>query len=334
MTIGTYIRIKKVERGGQMAAGEEILRIFPDYMRQLWREVAGRTSQLQEIRLRSGREVIIVMNGDERYLSSKGQVISDIRSAVRVTEQDMEAILNHICDYSVYAFCDEIRQGFLTIPGGHRVGMAGQVILEENGTIRNMKHIRYMNIRISHEIKGAADLVMPYLYENRQLLNTLLISPPGCGKTTLLRDMIRQIADGNRYSRGMNVAVVDERSEIAGCYMGCPQNDLGVRTDVLDACPKVAGMMMLLRSMAPQVVAVDELGSEEDIRAVSQVMQCGSRMLATVHGESLQEIREKEFLKDLVRRQVFGRYVMLERRDGTCRVKSIYDRGFRICYGS
>ena len=156
-----------------MAAGEEILRIFPDYMRQLWQEVSGRAGELQEIRLRSGREVIVVMNGDERYISSGGQVVPDIRSAVRMTEQDMEAILNHICDYSVYAFCDEIRQGFMTIPGGHRVGMAGQVILEENGTIRNMKHIRYMNVRISHEIKGAADLVMPYLYENGNLLDTL-----------------------------------------------------------------------------------------------------------------------------------------------------------------
>lgn len=317
-----------------MAASEEILRIFPDYMRYLWQGISGRAEELQEIRLRTGREVIVVINGKERYLSSGGQVVSDIGTAIRVTEQDMEAILNHICDYSVYAFCDEIRQGFLTIPGGHRVGMAGQVILEENGTIRNMKHIRYMNIRISHEIKGAADMVMPYLYENRKLLNTLLISPPGCGKTTLLRDMIRQIADGNRFSEGMNVAVVDERSEIAGCYMGCPQNDVGVRTDVLDACPKVTGMMMLLRSMAPQVVAVDELGSEEDIRAVSQVMQCGSRMLATIHGDSLEEIRNKDFLKDLIRRQAFGRYIMLGRLDGICRIKAIYDRGFRICYGS
>lgn len=317
-----------------MAASEEILRIFPDYMRYLWQGISGRAEELQEIRLRTGREVIVVINGKERYLSSGGQVVSDIGTAIRVTEQDMEAILNHICDYSVYAFCDEIRQGFLTIPGGHRVGMAGQVILEENGTIRNMKHIRYMNIRISHEIKGAADMVMPYLYENRKLLNTLLISPPGCGKTTLLRDMIRQIADGNRFSEGMNVAVVDERSEIAGCYMGCPQNDVGVRTDVLDACPKVIGMMMLLRSMAPQVVAVDELGSEEDIRAVSQVMQCGSRMLATIHGDSLEEIRNKDFLKDLIRRQAFGRYIMLGRLDGICRIKTIYDRGFRVCYGS
>lgn len=162
-------------------------------------------------------------------------------------------------------------------------------------------------------------------------MDTLLISPPGGGKTTLLRDMIRQISDGNRFSAGINVAVVDERSEIAGCYMGCPQNDVGIRTDVLDACPKVLGMMMLLRSMSPEAVAVDELGGEEDIRAVSQVMQCGSRILATIHGASLQEIREKEFLTALIQRQAFGRYVLLGRKDGNCRVEAIYDRGFRSC---
>ncbi len=317
-----------------MAAAEEILRIFPDYMRYLWKNAAQKAEGLQEIRLRTGREIIVVMNGRERFLDKAGQIVPDVKTAVRVTEQDMEAILNHICDYSVYAFSDEIRQGFLTMPGGHRVGMAGQVILEENGMVRNMKHIRYMNIRISHEIKGAADSAMPYLYENGKLLNVLLISPPGCGKTTLLRDMIRQIADGNRFAGGMNVAVVDERSEIAGCYMGCPQNDVGMRTDILDACPKVIGMMMLLRSMSPQVIAVDELGSGEDIRAVGQAMQCGSRILATVHGDSLQEIREKDFLEDFIRRQLFGRYIILGKTEGMCRIESIYDRGFRLCYGS
>ena len=196
-----------------------------------------------------------------------------------------------------------------------------------------MKYIRSMNIRISHEIKGVADRVMPYLYENGRVVNTLLISPPGCGKTTLLRDMVRQIADGGRYAPGMNVAVVDERSEIAGCYMGCPQNDVGMRTDVLDACPKVTGMMMLLRSMAPQVVAVDELGSEADIQAMCQVMQCGIQMIATIHGDSMEEISRKEFLRDVMKQQLFGRYLLLEKTNGRCRIKAIYDRGFHVCYG-
>lgn len=316
-----------------MVAGEEILRLFPDYMRNRWEKVTARVNEIQEIRFRAGKAIMVIMNGKEYFVREDGQISADDREACRMTAQDMEAILNHICGYSLYAFADEMKQGFITVPGGHRVGMAGQVILEADGRIRNMKYIRSMNIRVSHEIKGAADVVLPYLYEKRSLLNTLIISPPGGGKTTLLRDMVRQISDGNRYSEGRNVAVVDERSEIAGCYMGCPQNDVGMRTDVLDACPKVMGMMMLLRSMTPQVVAVDELGSEEDIRALKQVMQCGIRVMATIHGDSLEEISRKEFLQEILKQKAFGRYIILERKEGNGRVKVMYDRGFHICYG-
>lgn len=314
-----------------MAKNEEVLHIFPDYMRDKWRNVANKADILQEIRLRMGREAILLMENKEYYLSEEGQVIDNKKEAYHITERDMEAILNHICDYSVYAFSDEIRQGFLTIPGGHRIGLAGQVILKETGDIRNMKHIAYMNIRISHEIKGAADIVMPYIYDNGELKDLLLISPPGCGKTTLLRDIIRQISDGNQYGEGMNVAVVDERSEIAGSYMGRPQNDVGMRTDILDACPKVLGMMMLIRSMSPKAVAVDELGCEEDMRAVDQVLQCGSRIIATVHGASLQDIMQKGFLINLTEKRLFSRYILLEKKEGKCRVKTIYNRRFEPC---
>ena len=312
---------------------KEILHIFPDYMRNQWREVAKNTDGLWEIRLRVHREIILIFRGKEFFLDKEGRIISDIGKADTMDEQDMEAVLNHICDYSIYAFSDEIKQGFLTISGGHRIGIAGQVILEDDGRVRNIKHIRYMNIRISHEIKGAADPVMPYLYENGRLQDTLLISPPGCGKTTLLRDMVRQISDGNRFSAGMNVAVVDERSEIAGCYMGCPQNDIGRRTDIMDGCPKATGMMTLIRSMAPQVLAVDELGSSEDIRALFRALQCGSRMIATIHGDSFEDVMSKDLFKDLRKQRVFGRYIILEKKDGKCRIKAIYNRDLQLCCG-
>lgn len=314
-----------------MTKSMEILRIFPDYMRDKWGEAAREADGLWEIRLRVNREIILIIRGKEYFLDKNGRLVSDLQKADVMSQQDMEAILNHVCNYSIYAFTDEIRQGFLTIPGGHRVGMAGQAILEADGTIRNIKNIRFMNIRISHEIRGAADPVMPYIYEDGKLQDTLLISPPGCGKTTLLRDMVRQISDGNRYGRGMNVSVVDERSEIAGCYMGCPQNDIGRRTDVMDACPKALGMMMLIRSMAPQVLAVDELGSGEDMKAVCRALQCGSRVIATIHGDSPKDVMAKELFINFREKKIFSRYIVLERKGGEYGIHAVYDGDFRTC---
>ena len=175
--------------------------------------------------------------------------------------KELEEILEHICHYSPYAFEEELRRGFVTVAGGHRVGVAGQAILETDGGIRTLKNISFLNIRVAHQVKGAADRVMPEMYRNGMLRSALIISPPGCGKTTLLRDLIRQISDGNAYGRGMTVGVVDERSESAGSFLGRPQNDVGMRTDVLDSCPKDKGMLLLLRSMSPRVVAIGTAGA-------------------------------------------------------------------------
>lgn len=315
-----------------MTDRDDIIRIFPDYIRSRFVQAVQFFPVLQEIRLRAEREVILKLEDGESYIGVDGSLQKTADCAWRASQKDLEAILNHICSYSLYAFADELKQGFLTIPGGHRVGVAGQVILEQD-QVRNMKNIRFLNIRISHQIPGAADGVIPYLFEGNRLMDTLIVSPPGCGKTTLLRDIVRQVSNGNSYAEGMDVAVVDERSEIAGCYLGMPQNDVGLRTDILDACPKAVGMMMVIRSMAPKAVAVDELGCEEDIQAVLRVIQCGSRILATIHGDSVEDLRNKKFLEKLLISRVFGRYVVMGRQNGRCCVTKIYDREFRRCSG-
>ena len=194
--------------------------------------------------------------------------------------------------------------------------------------LKTIKNISFINIRIAHEVKGVADNLMHRVYENGRIHNTLIISPPGFGKTTLLRDIIRNISNGSGYGGGRTCSIIDERSELAGSYNGIPQLDVGMRTDVLDACPKSLGMMMAIRSMAPQIVAVDELGTEEDIRALFSVIRSGCSILATVHGDDIESLNEKSFLKEVMKEKVFTRYIVItNQRHET----NIYDGELKRC---
>lgn len=280
--------------------------------------------ELMEIRLRVNEPLIFVFSQGDYFISPVRGLVEQKEEAYIVTPSDVKSTLDFISDYSLYAYEDEIRQGFITVKGGHRVGLAGQVVLDR-GRVRSVKHISFINIRVSHQVRGCGEEVLPYLIKNERLLHTLIISPPGCGKTTLLRDVIRLLSDGNSYAKGMSVGVVDERSEIAACHMGIPQNDVGIRTDILDCCPKAEGMLMLLRSMNPRVIAVDEIGGRADIDAISYVINCGCGILATVHGDSIDDIRNKPVLRKLVEEKVFSRYIVLGKNPEVGSIESIFD---------
>ena len=198
-----------------------------------------------------------------------------------------------------------------------------------NREIHTIREISGMNIRIVHEIKGCGDFVLPFLFFNGEFLDTLILSPPGAGKTTLLRDLIRQISNGGENWRGRNVSVVDERSELGMCVQGIAQCDLGMRTDLLDGCPKAAGISMMLRSMAPQVLAVDEIGTKEDLEAVRSGMNCGCRILATAHGASVEELRRKAYFSELIKEGLFSRYIVLCQHPAPGTVAGIYDDKLR-----
>ncbi len=289
---------------------DELASIFPKLLQEILEELDVDAENLQEVRIRAGRAVLAMCRNRE------------YRSRTAVSREQIQEILAYLSGYSLYAHEDEVRCGFLSLPGGHRVGIAGRTVLED-GKIRTITDLSSLNIRFAHEIRGCADKVLPHLRRDGELLHTLIASAPGHGKTTLLRDCIRQISDGYGGYPGMTVGVVDERSEIAGSFRGVPGNDVGMRTDVLDGCPKAEGMMMLIRSMAPRVVAVDEIGSREDMAALAMAMNCGCVLLATVHGSSMEELKGRQVLGDLIASGLFERYVFLE---GTGRIRRVLGR--------
>ena len=301
---------------------EQVFNLLPGSLQTLIEGERLRLSEIQEIRLRAGKPLLLLCRGEERMPGERGGKFHT------VTKEEVGEVLKRASHHSLYAFEEEMRQGFITVSGGHRVGMAGQAILE-GGKIRNLRYIASVNIRMAHEVMGCADSIFPYISHHQEVLHTLLISPPGCGKTTMLRDIVRQVSDGNRYVKPRTVGVVDERSEIAGCYLGVPQNNLGIRTDVLDACPKAEGMLMMIRSMRPEVLAADEIGQAEDVQAIAYAMHCGCRMIATAHGDSMEDINKKPVLSELIREKRFGRYVILKKRGN---VKHIFDREGRALY--
>lgn len=307
-----------------MEKRDELIKLFSKDIRMILKQVPEDFNTVQEIRLRVQAPLLMICNHREFYITEKGRLSQNPAEGYIVTRQDLKETLEYISSYSLYAFEEELKQGFITIQGGHRIGIAGKTIVDGKG-IRGMKFISFMNVRLSHQIRGCAETVLPYLYENGQILHSLIVSPPRCGKTTLLRDVIRQVSNGSGTWPGLTVGVVDERSEIGACYQGVPQNDLGIRTDVLDCCPKAQGMMMLIRTMAPQVIAVDEIGSREELEAMEYVMNCGCKLIATVHGNSMEDIRQKPVLRKMVQERWFERYIML-RKDGRAgRVEQIFD---------
>lgn len=270
--------------------------------------------KLQEIRMRANRPLIIRYDGE------------NIVTNVRINEDDLHNTFNCLSGASAYAYEEEIRNGYITIAGGHRVGFAGKTVIE-NSTIKSMKCISFINIRIASEQKGCADSIMPFLYEGERVFNTLIVSPPGAGKTTLLRDIIRQVSNGSAFCPGKNTGVVDERSEICACYNGIPQNDVGMRTDVLDGCPKTEGMMMLLRSMSPEVIAVDEIGTKEDMQALYTAMICGCHVITTHHGYGINDVIQNSKLD-----KHFERIIVLSLSSKKERTAIVYDVEGRLLH--
>ncbi len=260
---------------------------------------------LEEVRLRCGKNIRLKTNLSEKVIPHL------------VNSDELRSTLNSLIKYSFYAYEQDLARGFVTIEGGHRVGVCGKVVVK-NGQPALIREISSLNIRFAKEIKGCADkLVREVTDERGGAINTLIVSPPGCGKTTMIRDLTRHISN-----RGFQVSVCDERSEIAGMYCGRTSFDLGSRTDVLDGCDKAYGIPMLIRSMAPEVIVTDEIGKTEDIKAVRQCMSTGVALITTIHGSNMEEI-ENSAIGELIRGKVFRRIVFLTKDAGPGTVKEV-----------
>lgn len=311
---------------------EELLQIFPLHLRKTLQRICLEENILEEIRIRIGQPIIFHMENEEWYLKEEEERL-DKRSegAYRATKEDIRNMVKFISSYSLYAYEDEMKRGFITIQGGHRIGVAGQVVMEE-GKILSLTNIYFLNIRVAREKRGCAKEIVPYLIHRNSIYNTLFVSPPGVGKTTYLRDVIRILSSGTERLHGMKISIIDERSEIAACKQGIPQNDVGPRSDVLDGCLKSFGMLLMLRSMAPQVIAVDEIGSREDCSAMEQAIYSGSKILGTVHAYDMKELSQKKYLKQMIEQQMFGRIVLLEKGENGRRRFHIYNENLeKIC---
>lgn len=311
---------------------DSIVHILPQTFRFL---LAGLPPDVQasveEIRVRESRPLEISWGDRYTFLGERGEMVTQETKAYKPTRQDCLTLLEMLTNHSLYTFEEELRRGYITIAGGHRVGLAGRTVLDQ-GHVKQIRDVSSFNIRIAREIQGVGQEVLPQLFDPllRSIHHTLIISPPQHGKTTLIRDLARLISRGewgvnNVSTAGKKVGVVDERSELAACVKGVPRFDLGPRTDVMDGCPKAEGMMMMIRSLSPDVLIVDEIGRPEDAIAIHEAVHTGIRVVATAHGADYEDVRRRPVLKQLLDEGVFTRYVILHRRKGALATHRVLD---------
>ena len=309
-----------------------LVTVFPTSIRPRMRKINW--DGLEEIRVRIGWPVELIYGNHNEWLGNYDSMID---------RQCLDEMLNYITGYSIYAMDEEIKQGYITFTGGHRIGITGhatyEALRDSKGTmITNIVDIGGLNIRIAHERKGCAEKIVSYLRKGDSIYNTLIFAAPGVGKTTYLRDVIRLLSDGSvqredvSLHNGLKICVIDERSEIAACVDGKPQNDLGKRTDVLDACPKEIGMKMVLRSMSPNVIAVDEIGKEEEFALLEQMRCSGVKVLGSIHAGDMDEVLRNPMIRKSVETGAIERFVELKRLHNGHRVFRIFDeKGNVIC---
>ena len=282
---------------------EYILKCLPTQLAKLILE--HNIQKLEEIRIRVNKPVILKL----------GQV--EIVLNYTITTNEIIGILQNICNNSIYTYQNQICNGFITLPCGNRVGIAGNVVIKD-GQVSNISYIYSLNFRISHQINGASDNILKYVLdtENNTIFNTLIVSPPGAGKTTMIRDLAKRISNGiNEINfRGLDVSIIDERGEIAAMTKGITFNDVGIRTDVLDNVPKSIGIRMAVRSMAPKVIIADEIGNKDDVNIINYAICSGVKCIFTAHGSNMEDLLKNNEINKIINLQLFSKIIFLDEK--------------------
>ena len=285
---------------------DEILRYFPNKIYQiffnLFQENNKIIDELQEIRMRTDRPIILRLREKDFILQ------------YNIPQSEILQIVERLCENSIYAYKNQICEGFITVKGGHRVGLTGSCVIE-NGKIVNVKYISSLNFRIAREVLNCSTRVLREIIdrENKSIDNTIIVAPPGRGKTTILRDVIRRLSNGidEINFKGKTCGVVDERGEIAAMYKGVPQNDVGIRTDIIENVTKNQGIHMLVRTMAPEIIACDEIGRSDDVEAIHYALYSGVKGIFTMHGKNIEDIKNNRQIYELIENREIQKVVFL-----------------------
>lgn len=288
---------------------DEVLKYFP---RKISNLICEKINDAEEIRVRQAKPIIIKKSD------------TSIVIEYNVSSEEIIDCLQRICEYSIYSYQNQISQGFITVMGGHRIGLTGSCVFEA-GKITNIKYVNSLNFRIARQVYDASKNVLPEIINGNTIFNTIIVSPPGYGKTTILKDIIRNLSSGINGFKAIDVGVVDERGEIAALFKGKCQNDLGIRVDVLENVSKSIGIKMLVRTMAPKVVVADEIGCKDDIDAINYTFCSGVKGIFTAHGASYSDFIKNPIMKELLELRIIEKLIFLDKEKGN--IKEIIELG-------